>query len=522
MSMTYEQFVARFPQTTIPRQKAVDAAPLTMFPTGDWNTARLNLIQSGQAWHTPALELVGSCVQKGLADEVILALAPALTWDGYSVEQTKAELQTMISGARDKGFAQAGITPLQGVGRSAAGHEAIGPTQFEWRLPSDIPPRQWLYGRQLIRGFLSLTVAPGGLGKSSMLIAEALAMVSGKALLGIRPIRPLKVWVWNGEDPHEETARRIVAACKHYGLTKADLLGRLFMDSGRDLPINLASYASGQVTVGVEQANALIDAIKRAQIDVLIVDPFVTTHQVPENDTTAMNAVVATFRDIASKANCAIELVHHVSKNGAMNSHEMGIYASRGAGALIDGVRVARQLIRMSQSEAEQFGVEKPSEYFSVNNGKANLAPPEKVEWRRMLSVQLNNGCELWPEGDWVGVCTPWTPPDAFDGVHVRDLKAVQDAIDAHDEPLALAESAHKWVGYVIAKVLCLDVGEVGSNKGDREARENSARARIRKIIATWVGSGALVVEEAYNSRDGRKSKVVVVGEPVTPEELRP
>ena len=421
-----------------------------------------------------------------------------------------------------QGGSEAVKAQLESQSSSSSSPQEIEPKPFCLRPTQDIPPRQWLYGRQFIRGFLSLTVAPGGLGKSSMLIAECLSMVSGKPILGIAPARPLNVWVWNGEDPYEETERRIAAACSHYGLSAADLGGRLRMDSGRDLPIALASYASGKVDINAGQASELVKALQKAEIDVLIIDPFVTSHQVPENDTTGMNAVVATFRNIASKANCAIELVHHVSKNGAMNAQDLGIYASRGAGAVIDGVRVARQLIRMTQDQAEKFGVEKPSDYFSVNSGKANLAPLEKVEWRQMISVPLHNGSDLWPEGDWVGVCSPWTPPDAFDGVQVRDLKAVQDAIDALDEPPAFSSRAHKWVGYVIAKVLGLDVGEVGSEKRDRETKQNSARARIGTMINTWIKSEAMLVEEVYSSRDSRNIKVVVVGERVTSVDLNP
>ena len=34
--------------------------------------------------------------------------------------------------------------------------------------PSSIPPRPWLYGTYLMRGFVSLLVSPGGVGKSQL------------------------------------------------------------------------------------------------------------------------------------------------------------------------------------------------------------------------------------------------------------------------------------------------------------------------------------------------------------------
>ncbi|TGN61780.1 hypothetical protein E4L95_09185 [Paracoccus liaowanqingii] len=92
------------------------------------------------------------------------------------------------------------------------------------RDPAQIPPRQWLYGRHLIRGFVSLTVAPGGLGKSSLLVAEILAMAAGRPLLGDNPAHPLRVWLWNGEDPSEELQRRIQATCLHFGIEAEDLV----------------------------------------------------------------------------------------------------------------------------------------------------------------------------------------------------------------------------------------------------------------------------------------------------------
>jgi AAA domain/Bifunctional DNA primase/polymerase, N-terminal len=116
----------------------------------------------------------------------------------------------------------------------------ITATPFEWVEPSKIPPRQWLYTPHYIRQFVSATFSPGGLGKTSLLTVEALAMAANKKLLGIQPAQKLRVWYWNGEDPMQELRRRFAAACKYYGLTKDDIGGHLFIDSGRTMPIVIA------------------------------------------------------------------------------------------------------------------------------------------------------------------------------------------------------------------------------------------------------------------------------------------
>lgn len=108
-------------------------------------------------------------------------------------------------------------------------------TPFVWRDEQEIPARQWLYGRHLLRKFVSVDVAAGGVGKSSVKIGEALAMASGRALYN-REIHggPLSVWLYNLEDPHEETERRLHATAKWFKLTPDDLGQRLYVDSGRD------------------------------------------------------------------------------------------------------------------------------------------------------------------------------------------------------------------------------------------------------------------------------------------------
>jgi putative DNA primase/helicase len=56
-------------------------------------------------WHDAVLRLLGHCVSAGWPDEAMFALAPRITLDGYTLDQTRVELTPMIAGARDKGWA---------------------------------------------------------------------------------------------------------------------------------------------------------------------------------------------------------------------------------------------------------------------------------------------------------------------------------------------------------------------------------------------------------------------------------
>ena len=85
----------------------------------------------------------------------------------------------------------------------------IGATPFWWIDPKKIPQRQWLYRPHYIRKFKSATVSTGGVGKSSLVIAEALAMISGKPLLGVQPQQKLRVWYWERRRPGGRAAAQV-------------------------------------------------------------------------------------------------------------------------------------------------------------------------------------------------------------------------------------------------------------------------------------------------------------------------
>ena len=172
---------------------------------------------------------------------------------------------------------------LERMGEDCPPSVQFTPTPFKHRDLASFPRRQWLYGRHYIRGFLSATVAPSGVGKSSLSIAEAIAMTAGQNLLGVQSAK-LRVWYWNGEDPPEEIDRRIEAACRHFGIDPSSIQDRLFRDSGRETEIIVASQTKAGAVISSPIQAALIDALRSGEFDVLIVDPFVAAHRVSEND----------------------------------------------------------------------------------------------------------------------------------------------------------------------------------------------------------------------------------------------
>ncbi|UZF94460.1 AAA family ATPase [Bosea sp. NBC_00550] len=344
------------------------------------------------------------------------------------------------------------------------------------RSAKDILPRRWLYGKAYLRQCVSALVAPGGSGKSIIAMVEALAMAAGRQLLHDRPIRPLKVFYWNLEDPIDEIERRFVGVAQHFGITPEQYEGRLFFESGLNLPLKLASADGQGFTIDEASLDGLEATIVAHGLDVLVIDPVISAHGIPENDNVAVDAVIKALAAVATRANCAILLVHHARKSLAGPARELDAGDARGAAAFVDGCRIVRLVQRMTPDEAKKFGID-PQErwrHMRLVDGKTNHAPPADVStWIRLDNVPLNNPNADNPDGDHIGVPVRWEarPADtAFPAALVEEIKAT-----VRDGEYRASPQADHWVGYALGPILKLDP----------EIKEQKARivGQVRRLV---------------------------------------
>jgi hypothetical protein len=366
----------------------------------------------------------------------------------------------------------------------------ITATKFLIRDPTTLPSRDVLYGNHLIRGFTSGLVGNPGSGKSTLALTESFAMVTGKPLLGVEVRTPLRCWNINLEDPRDEIERRAQAVCLRYSIHERDLGGRMFLDSGRDQPVVVARVLGGGTKIMEPVIDRLIDEVMKRQIDALTIDPFVSSHEVPENDNNAIDMVIKKgWGTVAERAGCAVQIVHHLRKTG---NEEPTVDAARGAGALVAGLRAIRVLAGMTADEAKKAGVDNPFRYFRTFSGKLNMASREnKSDWYHLESVDLGNQTVHRPS-DHVQVAVAWKWPEALDGVTGTDfdLVAAQISTGKWRENSQAAD----WVGKAVAEALDLNL----DNPPDR--------ARVVRMLKAWIASGSLkVVNGTDNKRQTKK-----------------
>ena len=308
----------------------------------------------------------------------------------------------------------------------------LEPQPFVWRDPSKIPPREWLLGTTAIRRFISLLVAAGGAGKTTLSIAWALSVASGRSLTGEHVFEKAGAWIFNLEDPLVEMERRVAAAMIHHKLKPTDFADRLFVNSGRDRPLVIAKRTEDSLVVYPDK-DALTAAARRCDICIIVVDPFIACHKLDENSNNDMEEAATAWKQVAHDANCSVVLVHHTRKTGP-NGNGGDIENSRGGKALSDAARVGLTISTMSEEEAKKLGVpiDKRRSFVKVDDAKANLSlPTSEAAWFQLRSVALSNTTEKYPNGDHVQAIERWRPPTLLAGVKREAINECLDVIDA-------------------------------------------------------------------------------------------
>jgi hypothetical protein len=340
----------------------------------------------------------------------------------------------------------------------------------------DLAPWEWLYGTHLLRRQVSGTAAMGGSGKSNLNIAEALALATGRHLLGHTVPKPMRVLLINMEDDSNTIYKRIAAAMRVHKISHDDLGGRLFRVAKDEVEhafgerFIIATVDRARIVIPNETLiGALITFLLAHQIDVLIIDPLTLAHEVNELIPAEFRAAIECFGTVAIKANVAVSLWHHTRKE---NGNEMTIESVRGAMSLVDTCRDVRLGEKMPKKEAERLNLTDHWRYLRLFSGKVNYAPQmSDSEWYRIESVTIDNNYPF--PGESVSAVVSWQHPGtaalmptAHDIAEIK--KRMNDGYDREDV------RSTTWAGRSVAEVMGLD------HEADRDQIKKLLKAEVR------------------------------------------
>lgn len=237
-------------------------------------------------------------------------------------------------------------------------------------------------------GAVGTVVAPGGTGKSMLLLQSAVDMAIGRPFLGGRwtvdldstPTDSARVVLVAAEESVDEMRRRLHHVVAHaIGQLGAPLMAGAPQALLQQLHENLAIYplaGRGRLPLDAADGSSTTKALHGLSegARLVVLDPLRQFHSGDENDSWTMTALVQTCQMVAEKNRCAFVFAHHTTKYATLNGLGDQAGASRGSAALTDAVRWQLNLAAVDDALAKQYGLDASERrgHIKVELAKAN------------------------------------------------------------------------------------------------------------------------------------------------------
>lgn len=271
---------------------------------------------SGAEWHNAVIRLVASYVAKGLSDGEIHALTAPLTLAGYTVDQTAAEVQTAIDGARRKGwtpepYAKPEALKIETDPQPAADpffDKPEQPREVEWF--DDIEPSMtdaYLVKGVISRGAMSVVYGPSNSGKTFFALDLAFHIAIGARWRGLRVEQAAVLYL--AAEGGRGVSNRVAALKRETGVCDVPLA---LKRAGMDL---LHAQADLQHLADL----AALVCQQRPGLPLLIVIDTLSRIMAggDENNAADMTALIRNIDAIREATGAHVMLVHHTGKDAA-------------------------------------------------------------------------------------------------------------------------------------------------------------------------------------------------------------
>lgn len=199
---------------------------------------------------------------------------------------------------------------------------------------------------------VGILIAPGGVGKTTLVIYEAICIALGFDLYGRIIRKPGRVIIVSAEDAREQIIARLVRiassmrlASEQIELIKQNVL--IEYVGGEDFRL---CNVSGDVVTNSPHVDRLIDAIKPLNPSLLVIDPAVSFGVGESRVNDAEQGLIRAARRIRDAVGCCVRLVHHTGKQNGRDG-AIDQYAGRGGSAMADGARMVAVLKRMTAED---------------------------------------------------------------------------------------------------------------------------------------------------------------------------
>lgn len=210
---------------------------------------------------------------------------------------------------------------------------------------------------------VALLPAPGGFGKTTLMLFEAASIAFGSdKLYGKRILKPGPVVIITAEDGREHMAARLREIILDNGMLsqQAKILNSLYVCDVAGLGMRLTAVDK-EVVITSASVDGLIRFLLEIMPVLVIFDPAVSFGVGESRVNDAEQALIEVARAIRNSVGCCVRYIHHTGKQNAREG-AVDQYAGRGGSAFSDGARMVHVLARVS-----------PADWFNATGSHFNL-----------------------------------------------------------------------------------------------------------------------------------------------------
>ena len=257
-------------------------------------------------------------------------------------------------------------------------------TMDEWkaaRLAPDCIVENYLYADVAVK------VAPGGTGKTTLELFEAIHITLGRPLYGLQIYKPGPVVILTKEDSREMLVARMRCICEALSLTPEEI-----EQVQRQVRIDDLCGEGVRLTEIIAEAvrpSAYIDVLAERLTDLapvlVTIDPAVSFGIGESRVNDAEQGLVEAARRLRKALNCCARYIHHSGQAKARDK-VLDQYAGRGGSAFADGSRMVHVLQPLDATEwhkATGIELEGGQNGLILARPKMSYCPPQEPIYLR-------------------------------------------------------------------------------------------------------------------------------------------
>lgn len=295
--------------------------------------------------------LAGSMRRRGMSETALAAALAAENLERCSPPLSDGEVRTIAHSV-----GRYAPEPVWAGGEPEARPEGGPPAAGDLDITEDELARARLSPRCIVQDHtyadVAQLVAPGGTGKTTLLLYESICIALGVPMWGLEVYEPGWTLLVTAEDRREQIVARLREIMVAHDLRDRDRdvvmrSIRVWDVAGKTL--KLASVAAGMVTL-TTLADGIIEAYRDNPPALVVFDPLVSfgASEAMVNDNE--QELVTAARRIVRGLDCCVRYVHHTGKGNA-RQQTLDQYSGRGGSALADGSRMTSILATWMPSD---------------------------------------------------------------------------------------------------------------------------------------------------------------------------